>query len=215
MPFPNPHLRVTWFGDGWSQQEEWSTGLRINGVVMPTDAQMTSLDSAFSALFADAALSTSGAVRYLGCKVAPQDVNGLYGNTGVAKEKIRATPQALPTTATGLPQATVVATLTTATPRGRANEGRMYLPATWKVASADGRISSGDATAIATAVVTFINAVDAVGLGAVSVFSKGNLLTPAGAVRDVKGVRIGRVIDTQRRRRNRIAEMYVLAATAP
>jgi hypothetical protein len=214
MPFPNAHLRVTWFGDGWASQEEWSTGLRINGIAMPSAAQLDSLDAAFAALFSNPNIVTTRAVRYLGVKVAPQDVNGLYGASGVAKEKLRATPLAT-TNAGGLPQATMVATLTTATPRGLANEGRMYLPATTLVPADDGRIVAGIAESYRDAVVTFINAVDAVGLGPVSVFSKGTPKTPGGAVRDVTGVRLGRVVDTQRRRRNRIPEMYVSAATGP
>lgn len=210
MPFPRPHLKVTFFGDGWSQQEEWSTGLRLDGQTMPTDAQMTSLENAFVALFGNSALVTSQHVRYLGCKVAPQDVSGLYGADGNAKEKLRTTPLAGTGTG-GLPQATVVATLTTASPRGLANEGRMYLPSTGMLPIADGRVMATTATGVATAVVTFLNAVDAIGIGNVAVFSK----TREGAARDVTGVRVGRVIDTQRRRRNHIPELYVTAATNP
>lgn len=211
MPYPSAHLRVAWFGDGWSQQEEWSTGLRIDGTTMPTDAQMTSLDSAFAVLIATSALATSNAVRYLGVKVSPQDADGLYG-AGTAKEKIRSTVQVGNSANTGLPQSTVVATLTTATPRGPANEGRMYLPATSNTAGVDGRMLSATAVSINSAVVTFINSVNAIGIGQVSVFSKGTPLSPGGAKRPVTGVRTGRVIDTQRRRRNRITELYVSAA---
>ena len=209
MPFPNAHTRITWFGDAYSQQEEWSTGVRLNGVAAPSPAQLDSLDAAFAALFSSGALETSGAVRYLGVKSAPQDVAGLYPANASALIKLRAQPLVGGSQGMGLPQATIVATLTTATPRGLANEGRMYLPATAHTPTIEGRISSAQATAVASAVVTFVNAVDAVGIGTVSVFSK----VLAGAVRDVTGVRIGRVIDTQRRRRNRIPELYVRAST--
>lgn len=210
MPFPNAHLRVSWFGDGWAQQEEWSTGLRLDSTAMPSDAQMQALDAAFGALFTNPNLAITSSVRYLGLKVAPQDVNGRYPADAQSKEFLRATP--LQTNgAGGLPQATLAATLTTATPRGLANEGRMYLPATVIQPAADGRVSTGIAEDYMEAVITFINAVNDVGVGLVTVFSAGTPKTPVGAKREVTGVRVGRVVDTQRRRRNSIAELYVSA----
>lgn len=204
MPFPRPHLRVTWFGDAWAQQEEWSTGLRLDGTTLPTPSQLEALDTAFAILFSGPGVAPANGVRYLGVKVAPQDVNGKYGAEGQAVEYIRPAPLTA-NFGTGLPQATMVATLTTATPRGLANEGRMYLPATVHRAAPDGRVVEGVATDLLSAMQNFLPAVDAVGIGQVTVFSA----TRAGAARDVTGVRIGRVVDTQRRRRNRIAELYV------
>ncbi len=211
MPFPSAHQRIVWFGDGWTQQEEWSTGLRVNGTVPPTAAQLEALDNAFAPLMNSLNIFVTNSVRYLGVKVAPQDVNGLYGVDGQARERLRETP-IIGGGQGGLPQATIVATLTTATPRGLANEGRMYLPATGRTAGADGRIAEGMANGIRQDIITFIAAVEAVGIGTVSIFSKGTPTQPGGAVRDVTGVRIGRVIDTQRRRRNSIAELYVSGA---
>lgn len=210
MTYPSSHLRVTWFGDAWMQQEEWSTGLRLDGTTLPTTAQMDALDTAFQTLFSSSAAKTSYGARYWGVKVAPQNSEGLYGETGQAVEKIR---PAVHFTANsgGLPQATLAVTLTTGTLRGLANEGRMYLPATSHLPSDDGRITLAQADALRSVVVDFIVAVNAVGLGPVTVFSK----VGTGAKRAVNGVRVGRVIDTQRRRRNQISEEYRYAAVPP
>jgi hypothetical protein len=214
VPFPRAHQRITWFGDAWQQQEEWSTGLRVDGTVPPTLAQLQALDDAFSThIMSSGFMSISTPVRYVGLKVAPQDVNGLYGD-GQAKEFLRPSVQTgVP--GIGLPQATVVATLTTDTPRGLANEGRMYLPSTSNLPASDGRLSGQTVVGIRDAVIAFINAVDAVGIGSVSVFSKGTPMLPNGVARDVTGVRIGRVVDTQRRRRNSIPELYIAGVTNP
>jgi hypothetical protein len=199
-------------GDAWSQQEEWSTGLRIDGVAMPTPAQMTSYDTAFAALFSSSALQTAAQVRYLGVKASPQNVDGKYGAEGLSVERLRPTPLD-GGTGGALPQATIAATLTTITPRGAANEGRMYLPATAMKPAGDGRITVAEALAIANAVATFLSAVNNAGAGRATVFSKGTPTAPGGAARQILAVRVGRVIDTQRRRRNQIAELYVANAT--
>jgi hypothetical protein len=177
---------------------------------MPSAAQLTSLDNAFATLFSGTSLSVLSAVRYLGLKVSPQNVEGQYGGDSVnAVEKLRTTPL-VGAGAAGLPQATIVASLKTAMPRGLANEGRMYLPASARMPDATGRLPVQTAEQIASAVATFVSSVNAVGLGNVTVFSK----TREGAARAVTGVRLGRVVDTQRRRRNQIAELYVDATTA-
>jgi hypothetical protein len=176
---------------------------------MPTPAQLTSLDNAFASLFSNNGLSVVAAIRYLGVKVSPQNADGLYGGDANAVEKIRAAPLVGPGVG-GLPQATIVASLKTATPRGLANEGRMYLPSSSRMPEVNGRLPSSTAEVIANLVATFISSVNAVGLGDVTVFSK----TREGAARKVTGVRLGRVVDTQRRRRNQITELYVDATTA-
>jgi hypothetical protein len=210
MPFPRAHTRIAWSGIGWNSQEEWSTGLRLDSVAVPTAAQMSSLSAAFVTLYNSAALQTSSGLTYLGLKAAPVTVDGKYPAGASAVEWVH--PTGIGTShPSGLPQATIAVTFTTATKRGLANEGRMFLPATSLTPSSDGRITNAQATSIANAVVSFVNAVDAVGVGSATVFSQ----VREGAARDITGVRVGRVIDTQRRRRNNIAEMYVTAATGP
>lgn len=217
MAFPSPHLRVTWFGDAWNSVEEWSTGLRIDGETMPDATQMTALDTAFNALYVNTALGTSGGTRYLGLKVAPQTEDGLYGDGVNSLEKIRVTPTAGPGLV-GVPQNTIAATLTTALSRGLANEGRMYLPCTNHKAAVDGRITIVQAEAIRAAMITFLDAVNDVGIGRITVYSRGRKeggTYGPGAAHAVTGVRIGRVIDTQRRRRNHLAEEYVTGVISP
>lgn len=107
------------------------------------------------------------------------------------------------------PQLSAVASLDTANPRGRAGRGRMYLPPTTALATlgtSDGRMTVTNAENLASGVATLIRELNAVytGVGAVGVASKAG----AGGFQHVTSVRVGRVPDTVRSRRNKQAEDY-------
>jgi hypothetical protein len=113
---------------------------------------------------------------------------------------------ALPTgTANQLPpECAVVVGLKTAA-AGASHRGRMYLPPV-SVAQVDpdGQLTSASAGNIADALKRFFDAMnDGLSLGNVAVFSK-----TLGTLTDVTQVRVGRVVDAQRRRRNKIPESY-------
>jgi hypothetical protein len=81
----------------------------------------------------------------------------------------------------------------------------MYLPPV-SVAQVDpdGQLTSASAGNIADALKRFFDAMnDGLSLGNVAVFSK-----TLGTLTDVTQVRVGRVVDAQRRRRNKIPESY-------
>lgn len=107
------------------------------------------------------------------------------------------------------PQLSMAATLATAVPRGRGSKGRMYLPPNTTVSSvvvADGRVSAANALAVATGVKALIDALNATYtlVGRVGVASNAG----AGRFEHVTEVRVGRVIDTIRSRRNKLEEDY-------
>jgi hypothetical protein len=102
------------------------------------------------------------------------------------------------------PECAVVCSLVTAT-AGASHRGRMYLPPV-DVAQLDqdGQLQSGSAANIADAMKRFLDAVnDGLSLGNVAVFSR-----TLGVLTDVTQIRVGRTMDAQRRRRNKIPESY-------
>lgn len=208
MPYPGAHRVVTWFGDAWSQQEIWQFSLRLatgDSTAAPTTAQLDSLITAYQPFHGSVYISNF--TRFLGVKVAAQDVNGKYPPGHNSVERLRATPLAGGSNAssTGIPQVTCCVSLSTSKSRGAGSKGRFYPPPTGMQPLTDGRISVDNATAFAGLAKTFLTAVNNSGLGTVSVLST----VGDGSALPASGVRVGRVLDTQRRRRNSLTEEYV------
>jgi hypothetical protein len=146
----------------------------------------------------------------VGVKASPIGTDGLLlGEPKVQDESI-----ALGNVESIPPQNSLVLTFWSGLTFGQANYGRMYLPYTG-AAFTNGTpyIASATCTAIAAAGATFVGAIndiaDAVlaGSGVVNI-SK----VDAGTVKGVSTVRFGRLVDTQRRRRNRLTEDFTDAA---
>jgi hypothetical protein len=106
------------------------------------------------------------------------------------------------------PQDTVVLTLKTGSTFGKANFGRMYLPHTMApLESATPRIAASRMPFIVADMATMIRNINTVMDGEVA--ASGVVILSqigAGTVKAPVSVAVGRVIDTQRRRRNRLAE---------
>lgn len=208
MPFPAPHRLVTFFGDAYGLRETWQFGLRLADDApedTPTGSQMDALNSAAQAYLTAGFCSTH---RYLGCKVAPQTVAGKYPDGVNATEKLTSSPVIMGgSSQANYPQISLSVTLTTERSRGRGSKGRFYPPTPGYYPDNTGHIIPGDADGCATRAVTFLEAVNDVGLGTVSVMSA----LGAGSSLPVTGIRVGRVFDTQRRRRAQLAEEYVTA----
>lgn len=108
-------------------------------------------------------------------------------------------------------QCTIAVSLTTGYTRGAAHRGRFYLPApATPIEATTGLMPASVATSLAGSTKTFLEAVaDVPGLDTPL------SLTPCvmsqrsgGAHRPITGVEVGRVVDTQRRRRKSIPERY-------
>lgn len=123
------------------------------------------------------------------------------------------------------PQLSLVASLFSSTVRGVGSKGRMFLPGVAYGVGLDGHITVGNAQNVADKMGQFfhdINA-DATSANVVILASHGSLNpdgTPkiggSGPVnRAVVGLKVGNVYDTQRRRRNQLAEVYSTATTLP
>lgn len=216
MTFPNRHWLFTAFGTSWGGVEEFSFGFRINNTDPPVQADVDALVSATQTFWNTAGMGIDSQHSLIGIKLAPIGTNGLYPPGEDAVEAL-ITPDPGPGAGGNhwAPQCTMCVTTTTAVPRGLAAMGRFYLPSMTGAISAAGRAPSGLNTSIASATQTWFNAINTATLGAISVFSKGNAATPGGAVHSVTGVRVGDVIDTQRRRRRQLVESYATATVTP
>lgn len=109
-----------------------------------------------------------------------------------------------------------VVSLDTGFRRGRAAHGRMYFPTAAPVTSGDRRTTASAATAFATVMGNAINSwrnMDPAGVFLPSVVSVNNNPALPPMWREISAVRVGRVLDTVRRRRNKLAEDYSIVAT--
>ena len=213
MPFPRAHRMLTIFGDGWSQSELWQCGVRLDAAptAQPDQDAMDALVAAAEVWFTGMAPAFSANVRLLGVKVAPVQVDGFYGDGNDAQIALCDAP--VPGQSSQdrlLPQASLACTLTTQRTRGRGARGRFYPPPQGFPIGANGRIGAGEASGTMAAHVALIGAINGAGAGPVSVGSS----LGAGSLLPVNGIRLGKVVDTQRRRRNAIAEEYVSAPLA-
>lgn len=210
MPYPRQHTYVTWFGDAFSQAEEWQVGLRLDQPYEPPSTDtLNALDAAFATLVG-ANVSFPAGRRYLGLKVAPQDVNGRYPDGVDATEFLRAVPLS-GAASVGYPQIALVLSLRTARSRGYASNGRMYIPSSLSPDAGTGLITASAASNAALAGAAFIGEVNDAGAGVASVMST----VGTGRIEPITGVRVGRVMDTQRRRRNGLPETYTPESPVP
>nr|CRY96657.1 hypothetical protein [uncultured prokaryote] len=211
MPYTGPHTYVTWFGDAFTAAEEWQVGIRLSTAFsVPTTTQLEDLDAAMGALLTSANVAFPSSRRYLGLKVAPQDVNGRYPDGIDAVEYLRPAPLS-GSSSGGYPQIALCLSWRTNRSRGIGSNGRMYVPSAFPIVATDGRISSTNALAAATAGAQFIADVRDAGLGSPAVMST----VGAGRTEAITGCRVGRVMDTQRRRRNQLAEEYTEPVAVP
>lgn len=109
-----------------------------------------------------------------------------------------------------IPQAALACTLLTAVSRGRTSHGRIFVPYQIPVTLEGGILPVNQQTSNAATFKAFINEINAIDATAgVVVFSKiGQLAAP------VTAVSVGRVIDTQRRRRRSLIEAPVRTTLA-
>jgi hypothetical protein len=163
--------------------------------------------------------------RLQGIKVAVVGADGNYPDGHVPGEVYWANvPGPYQVAGTGFiaPQNSVCVTLTTAKPRGLASKGRFYLPPMYIGIQADGLINDNHRDLLVGDLHDFLTGINNATLdaGDIAIFSRGKGLPAydavhhkvtytypnAGSSNDVTAVRVGRVIDTQRRRRRQLVE---------
>jgi len=171
-------------------------------------------------------LSHPAAVRLTHLKAAYIASDGTYLGGSDAAEytylaPVPGTPGYDPASTFIIPQSSLVVTLASERSRGYASKGRVYLPPCGlAIAANSGLISTADVTAVGNTIKTWINAINAIAeIDYVGIFSKGHgvkEVLPSGKIRytypddgeylPVTHLRVGRVHDTQRRRRRSLPE---------
>lgn len=223
MPYDRRHIVVQW-GGTLPGGEIWSNSLRMgssglgDGAPVPThgDLETWCHGSAKDAVAAyhgstTAQIHTAAKLAYLKMNVVGLD--GRYVDPNTIEHVYSPVVSGGGATVLYPNQVTLVISLTTDVSRGYAHRGRYYMPLpVFPVVEADGMISAVAAGFAAGAAGAFIQALanePGLDLGVfdqrVLVMSKAN----QGSTHVVTGIDVGRVLDTQRRRRADLPESYV------
>jgi len=211
-PFDGEHLYVQW-GGTLPGGDIFSCGIRMGNQVKNTglnditDDIANSFGSACAQFHLDpsAHISSHAVLTYVKANV--MTVDGKYKYPLTHEYIPIGVPGGSASAATVPNQiALAVSTLSNVT-RGPAHRGRFYIPLPTCAVQGDGLITAGDAQDVRLASMGFINALNAVDPAQwfAAIFSRKN---PGAAHRQIVATEVGRVLDTQRRRRNALTESY-------
>lgn len=230
--YESRHLYATIIGDAYGGLERWQFGFRLLNITVPSQTSQQAallLAPVVEAWwkgtgYAPNQLTVDPTHRLTELKVADVGQDGKYpvGVTSYSHFYLPALTGAAAFVSGSTPQDALCITLTTGKPRGYASKGRIYMPpvANFGV-QVDGLLTTGTALTFANNFKKFITDINAIPeLGPVSVMSRGKgekVLNAArkrydwtypgvGYSQAVTGVRVGRVVDTQRRRRRSLVE---------
>jgi hypothetical protein len=227
MPFDRRHVLAQW-GGTLPGGEIWSNSIRLasdgtgNSADVPDfEAMQTWLHGpakdAVAAFHARADTGVHAQAKLTFLKMNVVDMNGHYIENTTFEHAYS------PVVAGGSQanlhpnQCTLVVSTCTAFERGPAHRGRFYLPLCAKsIDSATGGIGGPEAMLVAVSAATFLSelhdqpGIDAGVSGDVHVCVMSSQGT--GATNRIIAVEVGTVIDTQRRRRNAMTEVYQRAA---
>ena len=186
----------------------WQCTLHLEGTGMPTaDAALNDLVQDLSTWMRASQSASSAALSWVKFnEIDP--ISRRYKSATETHERILTTPVRGAVEGNGMPQQTLCVSLLTGAKRGLASRGRFYPPATVLYLGADGTVGSNGVNAVATAARTLITNLNNwpgtdTPLGGQVVVLGGN-----GTTRPVTAVSVGNVMDTQRRRRNKLRESY-------
>lgn len=222
-PFSHEHGYLQW-GGTLPGNEIWSCGLRLGALSNSTggafdyegDEVDTLLDYYVTKItaFHQRVLSMiSSRAKLEFVKLNKIAVDGHYADQGNSHVRFINPPVAGGGPASAPPnQVALALTLTTDVQRGPANKGRIYIPLPTCTVTDNGMITPEEATVIMHSFRTLLEDIsDTPGIDDDATPDVLVMSRKAGspAARYVTGVRVGRVLDTQRRRRNALKENYV------
>lgn len=212
-PFNGEHFYLQW-GGTLPGGDEWSCGLRMastpaaGGAALANDPALTaSTAAAVQAFHATAASEISPRAILTYSKFNVITAAGHYKDNVTQEHVFANIPGGGNAGFTPANQIALAISLTTGFARGPAHRGRFYMPLPTIMVGATGLIATADRDAIKTSAQNnLINALNAItpNLG-VAVLSR-KLGNPGSHF--VTGVQVGLVLDTQRRRRNKLKEAY-------
>lgn len=219
MAYGNQFLKITWGFTIDGTDEIADTSLNFTSAPSWTGAAaaLAELDTGdltnLAASYVDDLLDPDGMVWadysvLASVKAAAIGTNGLYLADPLVAE-ISGPTQGTATDV--LPQSTVVVTLRAASTIGKGNLGRIYPPHTKLPQDAGDPVGNSDArVAAAAAAKDFVNSCQTILNGALTATVFPVIMSQATGTptKIVDSVSVGSVVDTQRRRRNRLQENY-------
>ncbi len=217
MAYDRQFLYLEWLFTALGSDEIAATGVHCTGTA-PFDAvaaltQLTLTDledlaNTYATLMTSGSLGWCNFSQLNGIKVSARGTDGLYLAPAVLQDATAA--GLVGTSGIGSIQDTIVLSLRTAPGVGRARYGRMYLPHTF-IGRVTGTPFMTQATCatLATAGATFIGEINTI-LASHAVDSNVAIMSSVGSgvTKAVTNVGVGNVLDTQRRRRNKLSETY-------
>lgn len=216
MVYAHTVNRITLRGTMFGGAEEWSTGFFIGqegaDAQELTQAGLDQIRVAWEAFFTNATSWISNRYQFLEAKSALIADTGFTILDSVKYSQASANVYGAAGTGHLPPQCSVVLTLLSDRPRGKASKGRMYLPGYAGGIGTNGKIDGATTGAIATNAKTFFDsfAADADVPDQLILAAKGTGPVPGLTAQNdfVETIRVGDVVDTQRRRRNGLVESY-------
>lgn len=216
------HVYVT-FGGTLPESEIWQCGVRclpLDAGVRVPDADLTTycseVQAALGTWFNSAGARHATAAHLVWVKAAWIGTDGKYPGDETPGIYDYATPVAGATAAAGQPGFTCQAlSFTTGTLRGKGSHGRIYPPNVATPATQYGfSVATATSTALATATVALLNALSNA-TGTIPVIPAVVPMGPGVSTTDeypITGVKIGSVVDTIRRRKSAVPEVYQTAS---
>lgn len=208
-PFLARHLYLQW-GGKLPSGEQWSCGVRMirgTGVERDPFSMLTAATNAVKAMHQDANLQIGAGAKLSSVKLNVILPSGHYEGDGSNVAILADLPGGGPATQKYPNQIALCVSLLTGFSRGSAHRGRFYLPLPCYTLDSAGLISAGSVDVAKPVIATFVGALNAIHESwVVGVCSR---KAGAPAERAVLDWKIGRVYDTQRRRRKSMLEAYV------
>lgn len=220
MAYPNEFIKVDIIGDCFNQTEIWNTGLKLQrtaplGSITEETLKVAAerVEEAWREFFTSGNPAPASNFRTLEVKAAHIGTDGRY--VGDAYTHFIDEPYSgsgyIGTTESPLPQAAVVATLSSQKQRGPASKGRMYLPGIAYDINQFGLMPLAMTTSLSERFNIFIRAINDGG-SFLDHPMEVILNSPVGQgeERPVNKTGVDQKVDTQRRRANAITSDYVI-----
>jgi len=208
-PFDSPHVYLQW-GGKLPGNEQWSCGMRFynaGGATLINDPTwLASAKTAIQAYHVSTSSYISGAAKLSFVKGNVIGTDGHYVADTTNEVVVADVAGGGSATPPHPNQVALAISLTTGYSRGPAHRGRFYMPLPMFLPDVNGLISTGDRDFAKTSALGLVTALNAITANLkVGVFSR---KVGVAGHRAVTGVEVGRVLDTQRRRRRSLVEGY-------
>lgn len=215
MAFAHKVNRVTMSGTMYGGNEIWTTGFWAGSTSGDAPAPTVEAAEMVADEWETFFTATATAISYLWhtdtVKITPYNAAGTIDVAGIRSFSYPAAIVGQSGGAGNPPQVALVATLVAGNGIGNGGKGRMFIPGLTAGVDSTGHIPTGTANTIAAGIATFLASVNA------SIDSPGVAINAAKTApvtgilainRALTTVKVGNVYDTQRRRRNALAEVY-------